>query len=336
MKSDTIEQPGTIRPRHPSAVAWGLAAIMLTAAATAGANGNTGQESAADTTGGFVTVEADNPWAPESFAPTIVVPTAFAARDPILDGRGDDGAWQTAQEIAVPVKWGRIGEAIVKAVYTDAEIFLLVSWPDATRDDQHRPWVWDAKASRYVESPQAEDGLLVSVEGGCDWNPSLLAGHAYDFDAWVWLAARTDPLGQAVDADGSIRKGDIPHLNLTRFESRYDEPVWDVKFVDRRKDILTVPWHGLERQYKRFSPSREVYVRYVPDGIRTTVEFAERLPPPSRGDGAASTAASSQGALGLTGAETSLPPAAPQYRPLELTGDAGDVAAKGHWADGRW
>lgn len=26
----------------------------------------------------------------------------------------------------------------------------------------------------------------------------------------------------------------------------------------------------------------------------------------------------------------------PQYLPIRLEGDSGEVAAKGHWADGRW
>jgi hypothetical protein len=26
----------------------------------------------------------------------------------------------------------------------------------------------------------------------------------------------------------------------------------------------------------------------------------------------------------------------PQFQPVKLEGNAGDVAAKGHWADGRW
>jgi hypothetical protein len=279
----------------------------------------------------FVTVEANDAWEPDGFEKALIVRAAPIDKGPVIDGLADDPAWNGATELTVPLAWGGVPEATLKAVYTDKDVFLLVSWPDATRDDQHHPWLWDAAQERYIEGPQVEDSLLVSIEGGCDWNTSLLGNQVYDFDAWLWMAARTDPVGQAVDGDGSVLDRSIPNRGFVKYETRQPESAWNVKFVDRRDGILTEPWHGLKRMYKRAEAVDEIYVRYKPDGSPPPV-FAERVEPPS------DPAAAADGVAGRTAhkiAAVSLP-TAPQYRPVPLSGDAGEVAAKGRWTDGRW
>lgn len=273
----------------------------------------------------LVVVEND-PWEPDEFAGALILRAAFVDRGPTIDGLADDPAWARAESLTVPLAYGSVNDATLKAVYTTTEIFLLVSWADSTKDDQHHPWVWDPKLGRYVEGPQVEDALIVSIEGGCEWNPSILAGYVFDFDAWLWLAARSNPLGQAVDADGSVREREIG--GSVKYRSRTSKAYWNVKFADPRRDILTRPWQGLTRIYRLGEPLKEVWVRYQPDGSPTPA-FAERLAPPSVPP-IAKTSAS-----GASARQTPVA-AAPQYRPVKLTGDAGDVAAKGRWSDGRW
>jgi hypothetical protein len=312
--------------------AWMLVGSALCAllAATAVADGNLSHEIRQLGEGrSMVTVEPADPWQPEGFPSAEVVRAAPVEEGPVIDGRLHDQAWDNAAAITVPLAWGRVPEATVRAVYTDREVFISVSWPDPTRDDQHHPWVWDAAQGRYVEGPQVEDALLVSIEGGCDWNPSLLANQIYDFDAWVWMAARSNPLGQAVDADGNVQDQPMGDPAYVRYQTRYPDPTWNVKFIDRRANILTLPWQDLERMYKLVPPEREIYVRYLPDGGGQVPEFVERLAAPSQPLQAMAVG------LGSTDAEAAAV-AAPQYRPIPLTGDAGDVAAKGQWADGRW
>jgi hypothetical protein len=149
-------------------------------------------------------------WQPEQFDAPIILHTALVDRAPTIDGLANEPAWENAAGMTVPLRHGSVKEATLKAAYTTEEVFLLVSWPDPTMDDQHHPWVWSAEEGRYIEGPQVEDSLLVSIEGGCDWSPSLLAGYVYDFDAWLWLAARSNPLGQALDADGSTQNHWVP------------------------------------------------------------------------------------------------------------------------------
>lgn len=267
----------------------------------------------------FIDVEANDPWQPDGIGKALSVRAAFVEQGPVIDGLADEPAWSDVENTAVPLSWGGVPEATIKAVYTSEEVFLLVSWPDATQDDQHHPWLWDADQGRYVEGPQVEDGLLVSIEGGCDWRPSLLAGTVYDFDGWLWLAARSDPLGQAIDVNGSVQDRLLPNKGFVKYQSRHMEPSWDIKFIDRQKDILTKPWQELARMYKRTQPKQEVFVRYPPDGIRTIPKITEVMEAPL-----------------LTDVNDNPTPLVVQHRPIKLTGDAGDVAAKGHWADGRW
>ncbi len=80
--------------------------------------------------------------------------------------------------------------------------------------------------------------------------------------------------------------------------------------------------------YKQTPPEQEIYVRYLPDGYSSPV-FAEQIAPPPEPVRAINVG------LGSSSSEFKQL-TAPQYRPLTLTGDAGEVAAKGHWEDGRW
>jgi hypothetical protein len=277
------------------------------------------------TTGGFVQVKADDPWQPNGFNEAHILRAGFAEITPEIDGKAGDPAWAEADSLTVPLTMGNVSAATLKAVYTEDDIYLQVSWADPTKDDQHHPWVYDDRQGKYFEGPQVEDGLLVSIEAGCDWDPSVLAGTVYDFDGWLWLAARSDPIGQAVDVVGNVQDRWIPGLEFKKYQSRYEDPVWDLKIIDRRPDILTESWQSLDRQYKRTTPKQDIYVRYQPDG-KPVQDFALQMPPPP------------VSAMQKVNAVDPMQEVVtvPQYRPVKLTGDAGEVKAKGHWQNGRW
>jgi hypothetical protein len=276
-----------------------------------------------------VVVVKGEAWQPEGFDDALIIEVPRVAKEPVIDGKADDPVWAHAERFTVPLAYGPVKEATLKAVYTEKEVFLLVSWPDPTRDDQHHPWIWDEKAGRYVEGSQVEDALLVSFEAGCEWTPSLLSGYTYDFDGWHWLAARTNPLGQAVDAYGHTHT--VPRPNFVKYTARATNSTWQTKFeyFDPAPALLTAPWQELERLYRFVPMSKDVWVRYGPDNERRPPPFAERIPAP-KADPQVKPA--SQAAH----AAPTPPRVVPQFRPVKLTGDAGEVAAKGHWADGRW
>lgn len=276
----------------------------------------------------FITHVTNDPWQPEGFDEALILRAARVAEPPTVDGVIDDPAWADAEPLTVPLAHGAVGEATLKAVYTEDEIFLLVTWSDPTRDDQYHPWVWNAALDRYVEGPHIDDGLLLSFEAGCEWVPSLLSGYVFDFDGWLWLAARTDPVGQAVDASGHVQKRWIPDRGYVKYESRNKTPFWNLKFNDHRPEILTASWRELGRAYLFQPVVEEVYVSTLPDG-RPVPAYTVRVPappvetPPGHGPRPPRAARTAE-------------PLVPQYRPVPLTGDAGEVAAKGRWENGRW
>lgn len=265
----------------------------------------------------FVKVRNDG-WQPENFENGITIPAIHVMESPVvLDGLDGESEWNGADEIVVPLAYGSVVQATVKALYTDDEVFIQVRWPDATENRQHHPWVWNPDEQRYVSGPQVEDSVFLSFEGGCEWAPSLMQGYVFDFDGWNWLAARSDPVGQAWDMDGTVQDQMIPGLNFDAYPSRKSGMDWNVKFIDRNdQSILHDDWDDLKRMYFYRRAGETVYIRSEPDGTGMR-NLALQLPPPT---------------------EPPVDPALtyPQFEAVRLEGDAGEVSAKGQWKDGYW
>jgi hypothetical protein len=274
----------------------------------------------------------NDPWQPDGFDEAVILHAPFSEEAPAVDGLADDAAWARAESLTVPLAYGRVREATLKAIHTEKEVFLLASWPDPTRDDQHRPWIWNDERGLYVEGPQVEDSLLVSFEAGCEWTPSLLSGYVYDYDAWRWLAARTDPIGQAVDVSGHAQDRWIPDSGYAKYKARATKPTWQLKFDHARPGMFYMPWEEITRVYMFQPIAEEVYVAWEPDGYRPPA-FAKRLAAPEVEPHllAAPRFLGPRPAYAAPG-----PSVVPQFQPVTLAGDAGEVAAKGRWADGRW
>jgi hypothetical protein len=257
-------------------------------------------------------------WQPQGFENGISIPAAFVKNPNILiDGKDDDAAWANAQEIPLSLSLGTVDKAWIKALCTDEEVYIRVRWPDSTESREHRPWIWSADKQEYVTGPQVEDSLFLSFESGCEWTPSLLGGYQYDFDGWHWMAARSDPQGQAVDTLGTVT--DRVRHGFDKFQSRVLSDDWQMKFVDVSQDNLHAKWDQLERVYMLTPVTKTLYIAATPDGGSMDLQFAEELPPPD--------AAPSPGDEAKT---------YPRYRPVKLTGDAGEISAKGHWENGFW
>jgi hypothetical protein len=152
-------------------------------------------------------------WHPKGFEHGTSVPATYQETVNItLDGKDTEPEWEAANEVLVPLEYGAVNEALVKVLYTDEKIYFRVRWPDDTEDREHHPWTWDSGQQQYVAGQQVEDSIMLSFEAGCNWRPSLLGGDQYDFDGWHWLAARSDPVGQAWDLAGNV--ADQGHARL--------------------------------------------------------------------------------------------------------------------------
>jgi len=257
----------------------------------------------------------DDQWKPDNFKDGIFVPVTFAADERIrLDGIDDEPSWATTPEITVPLTFGGVSEARLKVLYTDDDIIIRVRWADATEDRLHHPWVWDEASGSYVEGAQVEDSLMFSFEAGCEWFPSFLAGYDFDFDAWQWLAGRTDPLGQALDLSGSMKNAQLSFNQ--QYAPRYNEDDWNLRITDTQEGNLYWPLEKLDHQYLIVPVLDTVYYHANLDGRRGQ-EFVRQVHPPEK-----------------------LPPnPAPlllQYEPLKIEGNAAEVRGKGHWEDGYW
>ena len=259
---------------------------------------------------------SEGSWQPEGFVNGTPVPVVWMAEPELqIDGLGNDAAWDRALEVEVPLSYGAVERAWIKALYTDAEIFIRVRWPDATENREHHPWEWSEAESKFVEGPQIEDSVLLSFEAGCEWTPSLLGGYMYDFDAWQWLAARSDPVGQALDLYGNVQDRSLPEFD--GYRSRITQDDWILKFTENQDVEQTAEWQEIDRIYMLLPVSEDLWVKAVPDGGQQAPEFVEQLPPPSAD-------------------EVSTDASYPQFSPIPLSGSAGEVKAKGSWEDGYW
>jgi hypothetical protein len=265
----------------------------------------------------FVKVSGD-PWQPDGFVNGTAVPAAYlGSRNIEIDGRDNEAAWQQASEVQVPLAHGLVQSVSLKALYTDDEVFIRVRWADDTENRQYHPWVWDADQKRFVEGPQVEDSVLLSFEAGCEWTPSLLSGYIYDFDGWQWLAARSDPLGQAVDMIGNVQDQHLGDHDTIEFDSRYREDAWNMKFRAQSNADLHADWDGNDRVYMLQPINHKVYLTMRPDAMGPAPAFVERLPAPG-------------------GAPQDASMTVPQFSPIKLRDGAGEVSAKGNWEDGYW
>jgi hypothetical protein len=257
-------------------------------------------------------------WQPEGFVNGIAVPAIhLPSSNVVLDGMESEPEWEKAPEVTVPLTYGNVPEISLKAMYTQDEVFIRLRWPDDEANRQHRPWVWDAEQESYRESAQVEDSVMLSFEAGCEWTPSLLGGYMYDFDAWQWMAARTDPLGQAVDLYGNVQDRGLSSIGFVEYPSRILKDDWIVKFTENQEVDLHADWNELDRVYMLMPVTETLYVKAVPDGGRLSPPVFEQLPAPD---------ATPQDGTQIY----------PQFSPLPLEGGAGEVKAKGHWEDGYW
>ena len=237
-----------------------------------------------------------------------------------LDGKATELNWKKTPEIAVPMFYGNVNEAFVQALYTPDDVYVKVRWRDDTEDRQHHPWVWDAGDREFVAGPQIEDSVILSFEAHCEWTPSFLSGYSFDFDGWQWLAARSDPLGQAVDIEGNVKTGSRVQKRYTPYTSRNNEIIWNMKFLlEKGEGILHANWDELDRVYLLQPVDEAVSVRSWVDGNvrKQKTQFVEVLEPPE---------ATYYNKNRIH----------PQFSPLPLEGNAGEVKAKGHWEDGYW
>ena len=127
------------------------------------------------------------------------IPAIHVTAPPVIDGEATDAVWQNVQEIKTYDKTADL-TITLKAVYTDAEIFLLINFPDPDESRTHKSWIWDSGRELYTVGNDREDVFVIKwgiTPGTTDL--SINADNPYQADIWYWKACRTDGIGFADD-----------------------------------------------------------------------------------------------------------------------------------------
>lgn len=157
---------------------------------------------------------------------------------PIIDGVGNDPAWQNTPVITTLDKAKELPIKI-KAVYTATEIFFQVSFPDPNESRTHKSWVWDKGREIYTVGNDRED--IFVFKWNMELNPvdlTLRANNAYKADIWYWKACRTDGAGYADDKSHIYSKTE--DRNATEIISKSGETMYLLRLGDEGESAYKI------------------------------------------------------------------------------------------------
>jgi len=143
------------------------------------------------------------------------LPVLHVTEPPVIDGLANDAAWQKAPEIRTHDKAADL-TITLRAVYTETEIFLLVTFPDPDESRTHKSWVWNKGREIYTVGNDREDVFVFKwgMEPGIE-DLSIYADNQYKADIWYWKACRTDGAGFADDKFHTYGQEEIPDATKT-------------------------------------------------------------------------------------------------------------------------
>ena len=184
-------------------------------------------------------------------------------RPPVLDGVGNDVAWQAASTITTKDRIADISIEL-QAVYTDEDLFVKVRFPDATENREHKTLVWSSELELYRTGVKREDSFVLkwSMEPVAV-DLSLQSQKPYRADIWYWKAFRTDTMGYADD------KQHIYYTHETEHSQQIILPSGKRMFLDRPSDSGKSTYQSI------------TYEKFIGD---TAVRYTHRQPSGSRAD----------------------------------------------------
>ena len=222
-----------------------------------------------------------------SFAATCsaeqTIPVVKVDNPPVIDGNDNDPVWSIAKQLTTFNKQKDLSIAM-KAVYTDKDIYILVTFQDPDESRTHKSWTWDNGLSLYKVGNDREDVFVIK------WNMapepidlSIYSDNSYLADVWFWKACRTDPVGYADDK--MHKQGSEKERDATKLTSKAGK----VFFLNRSGDIGTSAYKmDLKSEFEGETLPR--YINRQPSGSRGdvrakgtwkdgvwTIEFARAL-----------------------------------------------------------
>jgi hypothetical protein len=194
-----------------------------------------------------------------------VIVAKKVARPPVIDGSAADEAWAQVTEYVTYDKVAKINMTL-KAVYTDTQVFFLVSYPAAYKSDTHKTWEWDKAAQMYKTGRDREDVFVFK------WNMesrpvglSLQSDDSYTADIWFWKACRSNPAGYADDKIDRVSSIAIP--KSTELTSRSGKKMYMLREGDSGRVAST---DTLYEDYK--ADKMPSYASAIPTGSRADIK----------------------------------------------------------------
>lgn len=300
----------------------------------------------------------------------IVQQTAIA---PTLDGRPDDAVWNAAPAVKLRLANGANlpgGETdvVIRALHDGERVYLLCEWTDPTQSAAHVPLLkteqgWRIMQTAYLEADENlyyEDKLalmlasanpiaaLQSVHLGArplQGEPGAPGGRGLHYttdgsilDIWHWKSVRNAAQRQA---DDNFFGPPLPAPSETPRVRDPDSGAWLPRYTAGYRKDPPASFSGYEMNWEFFDENWVLPLRLPDDprdlaGARTTMVAIS--PDAVPGDSTTGWIEFNDTHAYADGADT-LPVGTvlPSVLPTgQLTGDRGDIRARGRWSDGRW
>lgn len=200
----------------------------------------------------------------------IDIVAASVEKAPALDGVADDDAWKSAAEVKItlwkPHDPNDKKEALLRACRTAGEIHILLVWKDDTKDVRHNPFVWSKEKGAYEEIELPEDVASLGFELEGEFDADMLAGKESRWDVWHWKAARTNPVGCAMDKSHQYSRSNLGGKSK-KFMGNDGKPVW----IARPEDEGRSATKRVDKPARHEGDEVAQFVAQEPDGSAADV-----------------------------------------------------------------
>lgn len=194
-----------------------------------------------------------------------VVADAMATA-PILDGKASE--WAAVKPVTVKVAPAE-GAADAKAFQGEVDvqlraavsgdmIYMLIEWPDKTKDDTHKTLTWSKDKDGYEEGKDREDRLAMTFPMDGDFTACMLSGKTFKADMWHWKAYRSQVVGLMEDQMTIIS---LDKLEKAKEHATKDgKKIWMARPADAGPDLVTSqkPIDNIGDTVPQYLPAKEV------------------------------------------------------------------------------
>ena len=293
----------------------------------------------------------------------------WTAQPPLLDGDPGDSAWRQATPVRVHLRHGANlpggeTEVVMRALHDGQRVYLLCEWTDPTRSQKHVPLVktddgWRILQTAYRRADETlyyEDKLalmlapadplaaVASIHLGdqpLTGEPGAPGGRGLHYttdggilDVWHWKSVRN---GAQHQADDNFFGPPLPAPAHTPRRRDPDSGAWYPRYTAGYRKDPPGTYSGYEMNWEYFDEAHSQPLR-LPEDARELAQLGTVDLSPDQSDQGRWWIEFNDSRPYADGPDdlpvgSVLPSVLPTGR---LTGDRGDISARGQWRDGRW